>query len=264
MVLAIHRFLLRYGMAGLPGDAHALAHHWERHLNWPLFIVLFLAVPAFYIEMLEPAPEVLRIGWAFILIIALAFAGHLAAMLALSTDKHEYLRRNWMHVLIVLGAAVNLLEVGRPDSAFGWVVRIVWQGTAFLRLLGFLTVFLNPASLGGVLLLAMLTLAGAGLGFYWLEPTVHSYGEGIWLAFTSAATVGYGDLVPTTPASRAFAVFIVLLGYAVISLVTASIAALFIGEEEKELRREMHRDIKALRQEIADLRAQVGGPQPKD
>lgn len=263
-MLAIHRFLLRYGMAGLPSDAHALAQHWERHLNWPLFLVLFLAVPAFYIEMLGPSPEVLYIGWVFILTIALVFAGHLAVMLSLCGDRHEYLRRNWMHVLIVLGATANLLAVGRPDSALGWVVRIIWQGTAFLRLLGFLTVFLNPRSLGGVLLLAGLTLAGSGLGFYWLEPSVHSYGEGIWLAFTSAATVGYGDFVPTTMASRVFAVFIVLLGYAVISLVTASIAALFIGEEEKELRREMHHDIKALRQEIAELREQVGGLQGKE
>ena len=263
-MLAIHRFLLRYGMAGLPSDAHARAHHWERQLNWPLFLVLFLAVPAFYIEVLEPSPELLRIGSLFILAIALAFAGHLAVMLSLCDDRREYLHRNWMHVLIVLGSSLNLLAVGRPDSMLGWVVRIVWQGTAFLRLLGFLTVFLRPGSLGAVLLLAAMTLAGAGLGFYWLEPTVHSYGEGIWLAFTSAATVGYGDYVPTTPASRVFAVFIVLLGWTVISLVTASIAALFVGEEEKELRREMHHDIKALRLEIAELREQVREAQRKE
>lgn len=251
-------------MAGLPSDATSRAHHWERQLNLPLFLILFLAVPAFYIELAEPGPEVLLLGWWFILSIAIAVAGHLATMLILSGDWREYLRRNWMHLLIVIGATVNLIEVGRPDSVVGWAIRITWQGIAFLRLMGFLTVFLRPGSLGGVLLLAVITLAAAGVGFYWLEPSVHSYGEGVWLAFASAATVGYGDYVPTTPASRVFAVFIVLLGYAVLSLVTASIAALFIGEEEKELRREMHRDIKALRQEIAELRQQVNGLQPKE
>jgi voltage-gated potassium channel len=38
------------------------------------------------------------------------------------------------------------------------------------------------------------------------------------------------------------------------SLVTASIAAFFIGKEEKLLRREMHQEIKILRQEMVELR----------
>lgn len=73
----------------------------------------------------------------------------------------------------------------------------------------------------------------------------------------TSATVGYGDLVPTTAASRIFAVFIVLLGYAEISLVIASIAALFIGEDERALRREMHKDIRTLREEVAALRTEI-------
>ena len=35
---------------------------------------------------------------------------------------------------------------------------------------------------------------------------------------------------------------------------------LFIGEDEKKLRREMHADIKELRQEVAKLRAELGKP----
>ena len=89
----------------------------------------------------------------------------------------------------------------------------------------------------------------------------------MWLAFTTVSTVGYGDIVPSTPAARVFAVFIVLLGYALFSIVTASIAALFVGEDEKRLERELHADIRALRQEVTALRDdlqrhQQGVPQP--
>lgn len=100
-------------------------------------------------------------------------------------------------------------------------------------------------------------MALAGAGFYWLEPTVHSYAQGLWLAFTSGATVGYGDIVPTTPASRLFAVAMVILGYGIMSLVTASIAAYFVGKDEQLLRREMHHDIKALREEVRQLRDEL-------
>ena len=92
-----------------------------------------------------------------------------------------------------------------------------------------------------------------GAGFYWLDPSIHSYAEGLWLAFVTAATVGYGDVVPTTPASRVLAVIIVVIGLALLSVVTASVAAFFIGEDEKLLRREMHNDIRHLRDEVARL-----------
>jgi voltage-gated potassium channel len=48
-----------------------------------------------------------------------------------------------------------------------------------------------------------------------------------------------------------------LLGYALFSVVTASIAALLVGEDEKKLRRELHTDMRILREEIASLRAEL-------
>jgi voltage-gated potassium channel len=73
--------------------------------------------------------------------------------------------------------------------------------------------------------------------------------------------VGYADVVPSTPASRIFAVFIVLLGYALLSLVTANIVALLVGEDERLLRHELHADMRLLRHEIALLRADLDANQ---
>lgn len=78
------------------------------------------------------------------------------------------------------------------------------------------------------LAISMLILFAGGFGFWVLDPRVLTLSDGLWLAFTTAATVGYGDMVPSTHASRAFAVVVVLLGLAVLSLVTASVAALFV------------------------------------
>jgi voltage-gated potassium channel len=86
-----------------------------------------------------------------------------------------------------------------------------------------------------------------------LEPKVETLSDGLWLAFTTAATVGYGDIVPSTHASRTFAVLVVLLGLAVFSLVTASVAAIFVGKEERGIERELMQEIRALRAEVAAL-----------
>lgn len=106
----------------------------------------------------------------------------------------------------------------------------------------------------------MILLLG-GVGFWWLDPQVKTLADGLWLAFTTAATVGYGDLVPSTPASRLFSVLVVMLGLAVLSMVTASLAAIFVDreveEEERQIERDLMREIRALRAEVQALSRQM-------
>ncbi|MBK9359857.1 MAG: two pore domain potassium channel family protein [Rubrivivax sp.] len=116
---------------------------------------------------------------------------------------------------------------------------------------------------GGVTYLLLLSVGVLGLcgaGFWWLEPRTPTFADGLWLAFTTAATVGYGDVVPTTPASKIFAVFVVLLGFGVLTMVTAAIAATWIESEEREIEREILRDMRhqidRLQVEIVALRAE--------
>ena len=111
------------------------------------------------------------------------------------------------------------------------------------------------------LILAMLILLMGGMGFWWLDPKVETLSDGLWLAFTTAATVGYGDLVPSTHASRGFSVVVVLLGLAVLSLVTASLAAIFVerevDEEERKIERDLMREIRVVRDDVQALRAEL-------
>lgn len=96
-----------------------------------------------------------------------------------------------------------------------------------------------------------------GVGFWILEPRALTLSDGLWLAFTTAATVGYGDIIPTTHASRAFSVVVVLFGLAVLSLVTASVAAMLVETDERQLARKLLHEIAELRNEMRSLRAEV-------
>lgn len=107
------------------------------------------------------------------------------------------------------------------------------------------------------LVLSVLILGLGGVGFWVIEPRVLTLGDGLWLAFTTAATVGYGDIVPSTHASRGFAVLVVLLGLAVLSLVTASVAAMFVEVEERQIERDLMDAIASLRAEVHGLRGEV-------
>lgn len=165
--------------------------------------------------------------------------------------------RNRYDVLVAVGAAASVISGIAAWSPFEWSMRMAFVGLVAARIVVSLRRFFSPNRLLLLLAAAAVLLASAGAGFYWLEPSVHTYAEGVWLAFESSATVGYGDMAPTTPASRVFAAFVVLLGYGLLSLLFASIAAIFVEQEERQLRREMHRDIKTLHAEIAALRTEV-------
>lgn len=107
----------------------------------------------------------------------------------------------------------------------------------------------------------MVIMLFGGLGFWFLEPEVVTLQDGLWLAFTTAATVGYGDMVPHTHAGRIFAAVMVLLGLSVLSLVTASLAAIFVEQEvehevvqeRRQAERELVHEIRALRSEVREL-----------
>lgn len=115
------------------------------------------------------------------------------------------------------------------------------------------------------LALCVVIMLFGGAGFWVLEPRVITLQDGLWLAFTTAATVGYGDMVPHTHAGRVFAALMVLLGLSVLSLVTASLAAIFVEQEvedevhaeERQIEHELMREIRALRAQVSALDARL-------
>ncbi len=111
------------------------------------------------------------------------------------------------------------------------------------------------------LILCSLILGLGGIGFWILDPQVETFSDGLWLAFTTAATVGYGDLVPSTHFSRVFAVVVVLLGLAVLSIATASLAAIFVEKEveieENQIEQALMQELILLREDVRMLRAEV-------
>jgi voltage-gated potassium channel len=117
------------------------------------------------------------------------------------------------------------------------------------------------------LALCLVIMLFGGAGFWMLEPQVITLQDGLWLAFTTAATVGYGDMVPHTHAGRVFAAMMVLLGLSVLSLVTASLAAIFVEQEveeevqieERKIEHELMREIRALREQVRVLDQRLNG-----
>ncbi|MET3133572.1 voltage-gated potassium channel [Oxalobacteraceae bacterium GrIS 1.11] len=229
-------------------------------LAWPVSPVLLgalmLSIPAFYLVLTGAAPIYRSAGhWMYALVALLvgldiALRRHHGRLRLVSTLSR-------LDLLLLLGALASAWPTTQSWPVAEWLLRLAYCGVVFLRLSTVVTKYIAPHRLMQIIALGVAVLTVSGAGFYWLEPKVLTFADGVWLAFITGATVGYGDLVPSTPASRIFAGFIVLLGYALFSIVTASISALLVGEDEKKMKRELHSDMRLLRAEIASLREEL-------
>ncbi len=252
--LDTHTFARRatpWGLTSVPRDQQR-ATRIERRWRWPVLLALLATIPAFYIDLLPHAPSALAI--AIYLLAALLLGLSLAHLAWRSVDPIGHLRTNPTDLLLVAGL---LLAALLPTSEHSTAALATRLGVAFLTLLRMVWTVQHLITRGGLsyLLLTSLGVLGAcGVGFWWLEPSTPDLPSGLWLAFTTAATVGYGDMVPTTPASKIFAVFVVLLGYGVLTLVTAAIATRWVETEERRIEREILRD---MRREMATLRQEL-------
>ena len=58
-----------------------------------------------------------------------------------------------------------------------------------------------------------------------------SLGLALWWSVTTVTTVGYGDVVPVQPAGRLVATFLMIVGFASLSLLTGIVASLLVHKQ---------------------------------
>lgn len=248
-----------FGIGGVAPEDNREAHLWERRLDGVMIAIAALSIPLTLTELQSHRAWIVTLGNYLHWFILGAFTAELIWMLSISSRKLAYLSRNWLNVVIILVALLSLAGIASGTwIASARMARVALVGLLLARTFSGFGSVLIARGVPLVLGLSMLMLLLAGLGFYFLEPTVRSFGEGIWLAFVTGSTVGYGDFVPTTTSSRVFAVIMVLVGFALLSMVTATISAFFIGADEKRLREELHQDIRRLHAEVRELREELG------
>lgn len=241
----------RWRLLQSPAAELPRARHVERLWRWPVVVLLLATIPAFYAEMLD-GDQV----WANLVygVAALAIAAALAHTGWHTSRPRTHATENLLDLLLIPGLLAAALVPASADSAFGLAARLAVALLTLVRLVWALHHWVTRGGVVYLMAVAFGVLLLCGAGFWWLEPNTPTLGDGLWLAFTTAATVGYGDVVPSTPASRIFSVFVVLLGYGVLTLATA-----WIETQERRIEREilhdLHRQVASLRKELAELRA---------
>ncbi len=223
------------GIAGVESHEQPAARLWGRRLEWPMmFVALWIPLQWYLEEMQEIAPKLASIAdW----LVWLAFLTETMLLSALVRNKRAYLRGNWMNLVIIVGG-VPLLWQFMPLVGLLRSFRLVLVVMLLARLSKSVRILLTRHQLGNTLAAAFITMVMSGVIISRLDPSIGTVWDGMWWAWTTMSTVGYGDVVPHNAAGRLFASLLILFGVVLLSLLTANLAAFFIGGDVEKVERE--------------------------
>jgi voltage-gated potassium channel len=192
-------------------------------------------------------------------VIWLVFVVELVAVLVVASRKRAALRAHWLDVAIVvltvpfLGEALAWLRLARfiRLARFGVIVSRALQAERRLTSGDTLRV-------ASILTVTAVCIAGAAQ-YAFAGEQFTSLWDGVWWAVTTATTVGYGDIYPTTVQGRIIGIALMFVGIGFHSLLTAAIASRFVKEERGSEHDEVMETLRRIEAEVAELRARLSG-----
>jgi voltage-gated potassium channel len=229
---------------------------WERRTDGPL---LWLAL-LFLVVLLMPLLVRLQ-PWQRTALTAtsaavwVAFATDYAARLYLAHDRWHFVRQHPLDLLVLLLPmlrplrALRLLRLARVGVLLGFA-----HGQAHRSLHARVSAYVGAA--------VVVVIGVSAVAMYDVErraedPNITSLSDALWWAATTVTTVGYGDRYPTTGLGRLIAVALMVVGIALLGVVTATVAAWFVSrlqDVQEDVQAAEERTEAALADVLAELR----------
>lgn len=203
----------------------------RRVLDSLLFIATLAAIG---ISFWDEAPD-----WASLLILTL-FVLFFFLRCWYSDHRVQYLKSNWFDLALVVLLSSPLLRLFvvfrvaglAPALRLGTLIRA--NRERLMKL-----VILSSESFPVAMSLVFGVVFIFGASAYLLEhphnPGFAEISDGLWWAFVTLTTVGYGDIYPITSGGRIVAVFTMLFGITIYSLMIANLT--YYVEETGRLRK---------------------------
>jgi voltage-gated potassium channel len=250
--MTLTQFSRVIGLAGVDSSENTKARKVATFLEWPMMGVALWILIEWYLGA-KGMSSALMSHYTNIVVLA-AFIFEVTVLTYLVKDKWLYLRTNWMNLLIIFFGIPIIIEGGEMAAAM--------RG---LRVLIALQVFINASStfrellarnhLGTTLGVSMIIMFVAGILMAGIDPAIKTPWEGLWWAWVTITTVGYGDLVPVTPEGRLLGALLILVGVGLFAMLTASFSVLFISRSEEKMEEDIEQELrKEETQEKAQLR----------
>lgn len=207
----------------------AKRRRWEAATVWPGVVASVAFLVAYSWTVLQPGMGRLLYG-ALIALLALiwvAFLVDYVVRLVLAEDKRLFVRRNVIDLLSVL------IPVARPFRLIGDLFRIPsLRGGSGSHLRRRIVIVAGTFVL---MFIYTISLAVYQVERYAPGSNIRSFGDSLWWACVTMATVGYGDYYPVTVTGRLLAIVLMIGGIAIVGTASATIVN-YLNEQTQQAR----------------------------
>ena len=206
-----------------PDTAHDL-WSWFMIVLSVLFLVGYSAIILAEPEIGAAVPFIM-LG---MLIIWVIFIIEYAVAFAKSRQGFSFVYKHWLYTLSIILPIVrpflliryiNQLEYFRRKSAGAVRARIIISAVSF-----------------AAMFIYVIALTEFRLERYAPGANITSFGDAIWWAFVTIATVGYGDYYPVTVSGRFFAVVLMLGGIGIVGTASALVVSYLNEHTQRAIR----------------------------
>lgn len=164
-------------------------------------------------------------------IIYLIFVIDYISRLTLSKNKKSFMKQNILDLIAILpvGSAIRVFRAVKifRFAKIAKLMKLTKLFTVSGRLIGKCKKFLDTNGFKYMLIISFVfILIGGSLISYFEGMTLV---DGIWWAFVTATTVGYGDISPNTGIGRIIACILMITGIGLIGSLTSSITTYFMS-----------------------------------
>lgn len=203
---------------------------WERVTSWPALGASFLFLVAYSVGILYVGqPPWLSVVLSVVLLAVWAFfVLDFVVRLLLSHDKGRFVRHHPVALLSVF------LPLARPFLLLTGLARLrAFRGNTPSHLRRRVIVF---AAAFITMFIYVISLAELHVERYATGSNIKTFGDAVWWACVTMATVGYGDYYPVTSEGRILAVILMMGGVVIVGTASATIVN-YLNERTQHLRR---------------------------
>ncbi|HEX2938727.1 MAG TPA: potassium channel family protein [Ruminiclostridium sp.] len=208
---------------------------------WDIAIIIlsFYTVMEFFIELVTKIPEhALGVLEEIDFFICILFLADWIYYFIVSKDKARYFKHHLLDLIssIPFVQILKPLRIARAARIFR-LVRLIRGMRGAEKFIGIFAKNKARSAMSIYIVITTIIYLYGTLGIYNFEEginkNINSFGDAMWMAFTTLTTVGYGDCYPITPGGRILCALLVLTGMGLFSLFTAEFAAYILKAVNK-------------------------------